>query len=379
MRTLPKKLTEKGHQVSIITTSPRSPRRASLKEIDGVKVYSFSPLNIYERSQFRGKPLFIKLVWHGLDLLWNPHPYAVIRSILKKERPDVVQLHNYRGLSASVFSAVKSLHIPLVFTVHDYSLICPKSSLLRDSGKICDQPRLACKLYKALKSFGVGNKPDLVTTDTHFVSNKLKEQGFFKSVRTEKLPTTPIEAEGGKIEKNFSGTDILFVGNLGRFKGAHILITAFRQLKRENIRLHIVGTGIDEVEFRKIADDDSRIIFYGLMPWEKLTELYQKASVTVVPSIFYEPLGFVTLESFRSGTPVVASNIGGIPELIEDGYNGRLFEAGNAVELKNILEDLLENPAELERLSKGASESAKKYDINNHILKLEELFGQLMK
>ena len=114
-------------------------------------------------------------------------------------------------------------------------------------------------------------------------------------------------------------------------------------------------------------------------PWEKLTGLYQKASVTVVPSVFYEPLGFVIMESFRSGTPVVASNIGGIPELVEDSYNGRLFEAGNVVELKNILQTLLQNPAELKRLSEGAFATAKEYDINNHILKLEELYGQLIK
>ena len=379
MSTLPKKLAEKGHQVLMITTGPHSPRRASTEEIDGVKVYSFKPLNIYERSEFQGKPMFMKLLWHGFDLLWNPHPYAVIRGILKREKPDAVQIHNYRGLSSSIFSAVKSLNIPLVFTVHDYSLMCPRSSLLRNSGEICNQPRFICKLYKALKGSAVDGKPDLVTVDTHFVSDKMKEQGFFKNVRTEKVPTTPIEVVDRAVEKDFDASDILFVGNLGRFKGAHILVSAFRQLENENARLHIAGAGPDESELKGMTADDSRIIFYGLVPWEKLTELYQKASVTVVPSVFYEPLGFVILESFSNGTPVVASNIGGIPELVEDGYNGHLFEAGNAVELKDILEDLLQNPAELKRMSEGAFASAREYDINNHVLKLEELYGQLIK
>lgn len=380
MRNLPKKLAEKGHQVSVITTSPHKARKASLEEREGVKVYSFNPLNIYERSEFRRKPLFLKLVWHGFDLLWNPHPYAVIRGILKKERPDVVQIHNYRGLSASVFSAVKSLNIPLVFTVHDYSLMCPKSDLLKKSGEICDQPLLVCKLYKAFKGFAVDSKPDLVTADTYFVLDKLKEQGFFKSSRAEKLPTTPIEMTGNeKVDKDFETVDILFVGSLGRFKGVHILLTAFRQLEREDIRLHIAGAGPDEAELRKITADDSRITFYGLVPWEKLTELYRRANVTIVPSVFCEPLGFVILESFRSGTPVVGSNIGGIPEVIVDGYNGRLFEAGNVAELKSTLENLLENPSELKRLGEGAFKSAREYDISNHILKLEELYSQLIK
>ena len=217
MSTLPKKLAEKGHQVLLITTGPHSPRRAFTEEIDGVKVYNFKPLNIYERSEFQGKPLFMKLLWHGFDLLWNPHPYAVIRGILKKEKPDVVQVHNYRGVSSSVFGAVKSLNIPLVFTVHDYSLMCPRSSLLRSSGEICEQPRFVCQVYKAVKGFAVDSKPDLVTADTYFVLNMLKEEGFFKNVRTEKLPTTPIEMVDDAVKKKFDNHDILFVGNLGRF------------------------------------------------------------------------------------------------------------------------------------------------------------------
>ena len=378
-RNLSRKLAKTGHQVSVITTSPHSPRRASLGEKESVKVYSFNPLNIYERSEFREKPLFMKLIWHGFDLLWNPHSYMVIRSILKKERPDIVHIHTFRGLSPSVFSAVKSLHIPLVFTVHDYSLICPKSSLLRASGEVCTHPSTICRLYKACKEFAVKNKPDLVTANTEFMINKQKEHGLFKNIRFDKLLITTFEVGDKIIDKDFDTIDILFVGHLGRFKGTHILIKAFKQLKLENIRLHIAGAGLDEVEFKEMAADDSRIIFYGLVPWEKLIKLYRKANVTVAPSLFFEPYGFIILESFRNGTPVVGSNIGGIPELIEDGYNGRLFEAGNVAELKNTLEKLIENLVELKRLGEGAFESAKRYDINNHILKLEELYGQLVK
>lgn len=379
MRNLPQKLAQRGHQVVIITTSPDSTRRASLQEKDGVKIYSFYPLNIYERSEYGQKPLILKFLWHGLDLLWNPHSYTVIKGILRKEMPDVVQIHNYRGLSPSVFSAVKSLHIPLIFTVHDYSLVCPKSTWLRSSGKICGHKPLVCNLYKTLKGLSIRGNPDLVTADTYFVLDKMKEFGFFRKIRTEKLPTTPIETGKGQIARDFDNGNILFVGNLNKVKGAHILITAFKGLQSKNINLHIAGSGVDEEQFKKMASDDQRIIFHGLVPWEKLTELYQKASVTVVPSLFYEPLGFVILESFRSGTPVIASRIGGIPELVKDGYNGKLFEPGNADELKNILKKLLVNPSELQRLGKNAFESAMEYSLDNHILKLEKLYEQLVK
>ena len=378
VRNLSRQLVKRGHQISVITTSPQSSTKASMEEINGVRVYSFRPLHIYERSESQGKPLFMKLVWHGFDLLWNQHSYMVIRGILKKERPDVVHIHTFRGLSPSVFSAVKSLNISLVFTVHDYSLICPRSSLLKNSIEVCDQPRLVCKLYKALKALAVGSKPDLVTVNTDFMIRKYKEHGFFSNVRFEKFPITTFAVGDGSAYRDSETLDVLFAGQLGKFKGVQILINAFKQLGPENLRLHIAGTGPDAPEFEKMAADDSRIVFYGALPWEQLMELYKKANLAVVPSVFYEPYGFAVLESFRSGTPVVASNIGGIPELIEDGYNGRLFEAGNVAELKNILENLLESPLELKRLGEGALESAKKYDIEQHVTDLVALYEELI-
>jgi len=75
----------------------------------------------------------------------------------------------------------------------------------------------------------------------------------------------------------------------------------------------------------------------------------------------------------------VASDIGAIPEIVEDGYNGRLFEAGNVNGLKSGLESLIENPAELQRLSRGAFESVKKYDIDECIIQLQEIYHQVMR
>ena len=80
--------------------------------------------------------------------------------------------------------------------------MCPRSSLLESSGETCDQPRFICQLYKALKGFAVDSKPDLATADTCFVLDKLKERGFFKEVRTEKLLTAPIEMVDSTVEKD---------------------------------------------------------------------------------------------------------------------------------------------------------------------------------
>jgi len=105
--------------------------------------------------------------------------------------------------------------------------------------------------------------------------------------------------------------------------------------------------------------------------------MYKIANVTVVPSIWYEVFGMVVLESFACSTPVVASRIGGIPELVKHGYNGFLFEPGDDTELANILNMISKDPEILGKLEREAYKSSKKYDIKKHIDRLEEIYNSL--
>ncbi|MCX7998713.1 MAG: glycosyltransferase, partial [Leptospiraceae bacterium] len=127
-------LAKRGHEVLVITTSPN--RKNYEEELNGVKIYRISPLNIYPMFNHQEKPMFIKPIWHLIDL-WNPSSYFLTKKILNKEKPDVVHINNFKGLSLSVFSAVKSLKLPFIFTIHDYSLICPRANLLKSIGEIC--------------------------------------------------------------------------------------------------------------------------------------------------------------------------------------------------------------------------------------------------
>ena len=365
-------LVKKGYDVIVITTGPNG--KAYTEEINRVKIYRINPFNLYIAYNSQNQPELLKPIWHTIDL-WNPHSYVVVKNILRKEMPDVVHINNFKGFSLSVFSATKRLNLPLVFTAHDYSLICPRANLLNGSGEICTDPSRLCKAYVNIQKFIVNNKPDLVTAPSQFVIDKLKEAGLFEGVKTMKLPLG-IELNDKKAEKSYNIVDILYVGGLSKHKGVHILINAFKKLKQENIKLHIVGKGKDEAEFKKMVGSDKRIIFHGFVPDEELKRLYQKANVVVVPSIWYDNSPMVVYESFMNGTPVIGSRIGGIPELVENGYNGFLFEAGDVDELKERLENLVKNPDELKRLEEGAFESVKKYDMTGHIKKLEELYTE---
>lgn len=370
------KLIHQGIEVIVITTNSKISVKPSIEEKNGVKIYRIHPLNIYALYNTLSKPALIKPIWYGIDLL-NLHSYKVVKDILRKEKPDIVHIHNFKGFSLA-FNAVKSLNVPLIFTAHDYFIECPKENLFRSNGEICHDPLLLCRLYAKLQRYLKDNKPDVVTAPSQFVIDKLKRDGFFERVRTMKLPLGIELAGNEKFERDYATIDILYAGRLNKYKGLHILINAFKELEQKNIHLHIVGEGEDMEEFKKIAGSNSNIIFYGFVPERGLVELYKRANVVVVPSIWYEVFGVVIIESFKYGTPVIGSNIGGIPELIENGYNGYLFEAGDVAELKKVLENLIENPQELKRLSDNAFESAKKYSMDGHIKRLRNLYEELL-
>jgi len=366
------KLVQEGFEVIVITTDSKISIKPSIEERNGVKVYRFHPLNIYAISNTLNKPRPVKLIWYGIDL-FNLHSFRTVKDILKKEEPDIVHIHNFKGFSLA-FNAVKSLNLPLIFTVHDYFIECPKENLFKNSGEICNRKPVMCHFYARIQRYLKDNRPDIITAPSQFVINRVKKDGFFGGVKAIKLPLGVEVGGNEKIEKDYETIDILYVGRLNKHKGLHVLIEAFKQLKYKNIHLHVVGTGSDMEEFKKIAGPDPNITFYGFIPNNKLIELYKKANIVVVPSIWYEVFGIVIIESFKYGIPVIGSRIGGIPELIENGHNGYLFEPGNMIELKNLLESLIENPLELKRLSDNAFENAREYSMETHINKLKKLY-----
>lgn len=377
VRRVLKVLAEHGHQVLVITTEPEISLKLSLSEKEGIRIYSLFTLNSYRRAEGSQASRVIRPLWFGGDI-WNFYSHRMVRYILKKEKPDIVHIHNARGVSLSVFSAVKRLDLPLVFSAKDYSLICPRYSLLKGSGVICTSPRLICRATNRVKKLLVDNKPDMVTATSQFVIDKLRENGLFLNTKSTRLFNAISLDDAGLAKKSYDTINILYSGQVTRIKGIHILINAFKQLKHKHIMLHIAGRGNYVEKLKEMAGSDSRIVFHGFKQWDELRALYKKANFTVVPSIWYEPFGNIIIESYKYGTPVVASRIGGIPEIVEDSYNGLLFEAGNVNQLRKIMESLIENPTELERLSRGAFESVKGFDINNRILEIEEMYQQVI-
>jgi len=366
-------LAQRGHQITVIATSPD--RKSYAEEVNGVRIYRLSPLNLYPMFRYQDAPTLARPLWHVLDL-WNPDSYRAIRTVWENDRPDVVHVNNFKGLSLSVFSVAKRLELPSIFTAHDYSLICPRANLLKSSGEICHTPSRLCLVYGAIQKHLVNDKVSVFTAPSQFVIDRLKLSGLFASARSLKLPYG-IETSKGRVEKDYKTIDILYVGAINKHKGIHVLKEVIIQLNQDNVRFHIAGKGENMGEIERLASSNPNVIFHGFVPNEQLVELYQKANVVIVPSIWYEPSAIVILESFHAGTPVIGSRTGGIPELIEPERNGFLFEPGNSEELKAILENLINNPSQLGKLEEGAFQSGRKYGLSEHIDRLEEIYTEL--
>lgn len=368
----------RDHEIIVITTksySGISSFKPDLEVQNNIKIYRFYPLNIYHGFDYPKKATFIKPVWHLINL-WNPHVYFIIKKILKKEEPDVVHTHNI-NISTSTFSAINSLKLTHIHTLHSNQLlslsmrgILVKNGIIIQKFNYFDRRLIDIKRY-------LSKSVDMVISPSKFILDMHLEYGFFKNAKQVVLPLGVELNNTEKSKKKYSIIDILYVGGLSKHKGVHILIKAFKEIKNKNMRLHILGSGADTDEFKKIATD-SRIVFHGFKTGEELMVFYKKANVVVVPSICYDNSPMVIYESFMNGTPVIGSRIGGIPELVEDGYNGFLFEAGNVDELKSKLEELMKNASELKKLEDYAFESAKKYVMDVHIKKLEKIYEAAM-
>lgn len=343
----------KNHDVIVITTSPDekehkiSQNNIPVYQINTTKVYP-----TYKQTEVQGlkKPL-----WHILDL-WNNNTLKEIKKILIKEKIDIIHINNYKGLSLSCFKAGKDLNIPVIYESHDFSLICPRANLIRGNNSLCQNRNFICENYVKIQHKLLKDNVDVLISPSQFMIDKFKENNFFVNTKCVKIPLG-VEYSSSKSIKNYETIDITYIGTLGKHKGVDTLIKSFKEINNKNIKLHIIGKGYDEEEFKELAKEDSRIIFHGFVENKNIKKYYEQSNILVIPSICYDNSPLVIYESFSTGTPVIGSNIGGIPELISENYNGLLFEAGNYNDLKEKLVKVINNKEILKKFEENALNS----------------------
>ena len=399
-----RELSKRGHEVQVMTSEPASEELPHGVQKDyvyvGLKVRAFGMSLGTTADPLR----------YEFD---NPEMADRMRALIIKTAPDLLHVWHAGRLSGSIIAAAREMGVPVVFTATDFWSVCRVIHLRRaDTGELCTGPNragtncLRCYIARThvsqeMKDHYLNKSDAELTAYVNLAKSPvLKNSRYGKRIRTvvERIPflkdtinsadrvIAPTRLTRDMLLKNGVKPNLLrvsrygietshissvpqspenpetvrfgFMGGLVRHKGVHNLVKAFRLNPRDmKAELKIYGDPERAPEYfseiEDLAGDDPRIIFPGAFEGAKVGEVLPEIDVLVVPSAWYENTPLVVYEAFASGTPVVATDLGGLSEVIEHGKNGLLFAVDDVEDMSAQLTRFLEEPDLISRLREG--------------------------
>ncbi|MGG6440156.1 glycosyltransferase family 4 protein [Saccharococcus caldoxylosilyticus] len=308
------------YKVYVLTTGKQR-RKIKIDHINGVTVYRIPCLNIYWPGNKKDRNIIAKLIWHSFNV-YNPIQKRLLENIIKSIKPDIIHSQNLMGIGTYIWQIANRYSIPVIHTLRDYTLFQPVSN------------KYVNKIIEVINKKR-SEKVQAVVGISNYILNQHLNKGFFENsfstsihnvVKSQKYPKR-IRSEGEPLI-------IGYFGQLEKNKGVELLLRVVSELDSSVVKKVIIcGTGKEESSLKDWIKKDSRIIFKGKIPHEQVQKLMAQIDLTVVPSIWEEPFGRVIIESYAQGTPVIASNVGGIPEVIYK--KSYLFSPNKLEELKD--------------------------------------------
>ncbi|MBI5468713.1 MAG: glycosyltransferase family 4 protein [Deltaproteobacteria bacterium] len=422
-----KELKRRGHDVEVWTGHPADADTAQSKPIDH---YEYDGLKVHRYNQN------YKVFSPNRDMMEFEYNSLAFRGYfteyVKKEKPDIVHFFHLLRLSASAVEVCLDNNIPCVFTPTDFWMICQTCQLRLPDNSLCLGPdpeginccrhlasqfsggrgRYASRLPHSVFKFFIRaagfrwwpernysrilratsfrkdfimeriNRVDRVLAPTRFMEKTLIQNGVDPGIIDFMPYGLNMKAFEKKAPKKPSERlRVGFIGTLSEHKGAHLLIEAVKLLPQEMpVEVKIYGDLSlfpDYTEkIKRMAEGDSRIEFPGQFPNEKIGEVFAGIDVLVVPSIWYENTPLVIYSAFAASTPVIATNLGGMSEVVSHGVNGLLFEKGDARGLSALLKRCVEESGLLEKLSGNVLPPK---SMPRYADELEEVYGDVLK
>lgn len=379
---LAKLLKEHGHEVAFFSMQDEKNIKTDCKEY------------FVENSDMNSKNIF-----KALDVIYSKKNKKAMEKALDDFKPDIVHLNNFqRQLSASIIKPIKKRNIPIVFTAHDLQAICPEASMLDKNKCICEKClngsffscfKKKCIKNSYLKSFlgMVENdyykkskiyyeKIDYIITPSEFYKKKLVEYG----VKENKIIAIHNFIDMPLNKKKEHEEYIMYFGRISVEKGIFTLLEAFS--KAQNANLFIAGSGPDLARLKSKVEKlnlQNRVKILGFLNQGELKKYIDKCKFVIVPSIWYENCPYSILETMAEGKAILASNIGGIPELIENKKTGILYEYNNINDLADKIEILFNKNKLAEQLGNNARKKAiDEYSKEYYYSKLIKIYDKLL-
>jgi glycosyltransferase involved in cell wall biosynthesis len=342
-----------GHQVAYFSMQhPRNVASAWSKYFVEEVAYEGTTPNLWQKSVLSAR------------ILWNHEANTKLDQLITDFQPDVAHCFNiFHQLSPSIFHILRRRGIPTVMTLCDFKVLSPNYFLYHfNRQEIWDHTSgFRCIVDKAVKNSYLKSfvcavemwvhqalhsylKVSAFLAPSQFLIDTFHRHGFTRDIQ---LVHHPIEAanqsagDGMVVPQSNSPRIALFFGRLSREKGAHVLIGALRHT--QNWQAWIVGYGPDDEYLRNLVQEyqlRDRVVFHGAKYGPELQALIAQVDVVVFPSVWYENQSFALMEGLQSPVPVVASRMGGIPDVVTDGRTGYLFAPGDGVDLARVLEQV---------------------------------------
>jgi len=342
---------------------------------------------------------FKNRVTTALRCTWSISDSTGLRESIRRCRPDLVHVQNFfPQISPAVYYAAKKFDVPVVQSLRNYRILCPNGIFFRQSkpcedclGKAFAWPGVVHGCYREshLGSLAVATMSgvhrlmdtwsamvDRYICLTEFSRGKFVQAGFPE----EKLDVKPNFVSPDPAIGSGAGGYAIFVGRLAAEKGVLTLLDAWRELS-EPIPLKIVGDGPLRAKVKEaVAQDPSRFEWLGTLPASEVYKLMGGASFLVFPSEWYETFGRVAIEAFATGTPVIASKIGAIAEIVAHGRTGLHFRPGDPHDLGAVVAGAVRTPDLMRNMREAArAEYVAKYTAGTNYSMLLDIYAGVMR
>jgi 1,2-diacylglycerol 3-alpha-glucosyltransferase len=366
-RHLAEGLASTGHEVLVIAPSDRF--RAMRCMRNGVQVQAVTALPV----------LFI-----AHDVYVTPLPGPVVRRVLDDFRPQLVHVQDHYPLCRSVVKAVVERKLPLVATNHFLpENMVDEVALFRLIPEV-----VSPVLWKTV--LDVFNLADVITTPTETAADILRRQDLRVPVHAISCgvnlehfhPDPSLDRTAVRLRYGLDPqcTVLLYVGRIEGEKRLDVLLHALQRLDRDDIQLAIAGRGTQRTKLEQMASElllEHRVVFTGFVPDQDLPALLNSADIFAMPSDA-ELQSIATLEAMSTGRPVVAANARALPELVEDGVNGNLFEHGDPEDAARCIAELVRRQEDWPAMGAASRLIAMSHDLANTIRRYEELYRALL-
>jgi len=332
------------------------------------------------------------------ELIYSDTSRRGLRKAIDQFGPDIAHAHNIYGrLSLSVLDELKAAGVPVVLTLHDYKLLCP-SYLMLNHGRICERCR-GSRFYNAVitkchRNSYLASSVYAMEAWFNHVFRKYESVRYFispsmflrhKAIEFGWDPDKIIHIRNFVDKQAMAafavqGDYCLFLGRLSAEKGVKTLLRALKGLPSIP-RLVVAGDGPDREALGKLAKENILPVdFTGYVQGAELEKVIMGAKVVILPSEWYENAPLSLLEALAHGKPVIGARIGGIPEMIDDGINGYLFEPGNVADLLMKLEALLGMPGDrvMEMGRAARRKVEREYSAEAHYTRLIAAYGSIL-